>query len=73
MIFTIEDFAKTYSEVYDIYEPQLITEVTILAREIAVDFHKWMVDNDTEEQAENWFHFSDNDMFHHFLEHYYKK
>jgi hypothetical protein len=29
----------------------------------AIEFHKWMKENDTPERAEEWFHYSDEDMY----------
>jgi hypothetical protein len=37
-------------------------------QEIAIAFHKWLLEEDTFERAEKWFHFSDEDMFKAFLE-----
>lgn len=33
----------------------------------AIEFHKWMKENDTPERAEEWFHYSDEDMYKAFL------
>ena len=30
----------------------------------AIAFHRWMKENDTAENAEQFFHFTDEDMFH---------
>ena len=35
----------------------------------AIDFHRWMVKNDTMENADKYFHWSDDDMFKEFLKH----
>lgn len=35
--------------------------------DVATLFHKWMKENDTAENAEKYFHFSDKDMFNEFL------
>ena len=37
-------------------------------RTMAIAFHKWMLENDTIENASAWFHYSDEDMYHAFLE-----
>lgn len=34
---------------------------------LPVRFHKWMLENDTEENAERWANYSDEDMFYAFL------
>ena len=36
---------------------------------VAIDFHRWMVKNDTMENADKYFHWSDDDMFKEFLKH----
>lgn len=39
-------------------------------KEQAIAFHKWMRENDTQENAEKYFHFTDEDMFIEFLKEY---
>jgi hypothetical protein len=41
-------------------------------RSIAIEFSKWMRENDTPENAERWFGFTDNDMFDAFIDEYWK-
>ena len=36
---------------------------------VAIDFHRWMMENDTPENADKYFHWSDDDMFKEFLKH----
>ena len=36
-------------------------------KEIAIEFHKWMRENDTLSNAERFFHYTDEDMFNEFL------
>lgn len=36
-------------------------------KEQMIDFHKWMLKNDTAENAEQYFHYSDDDMFNEYL------
>ncbi len=38
-------------------------------KEQIISFHKWMLDNDTEENAEQYFHYTDEDM----LDEYYNQ
>ncbi len=38
---------------------------------IAIDFYRWMLKNDTMENAEQFFHFTDRDMFNVFIEEVY--
>lgn len=35
---------------------------------IAIEFHRWMLENDTQEKAEQWFGYSDEDMFNYFID-----
>ena len=35
----------------------------------AIEFHRWMMENDTMENADKYFHWSDDDMFKEFLKH----
>lgn len=46
-----------------------MSESTILdaSKKYAVRFHKWMMDNDTPENAERFANFSDEDMFDEFI------
>ena len=34
---------------------------------VAIEFHNWMMKNDTIENADKYFHWSDEDMFNEFL------
>ena len=36
-------------------------------KEIAIEFYKWMRENDTLANAERFFHYTDEDMFNEFL------
>lgn len=36
--------------------------------EIAIEFYRWMLESDTQENAEKWFGYSDEDMFNYFME-----
>ena len=36
-------------------------------KRIAIEFHKWMKQNDTVENAEQFFHYTDEDMFNEFI------
>ena len=36
-------------------------------KRIAIEFHKWMKQNDTAENAEQFFHYTDEDMFNEFI------
>ena len=43
------------------------TELDKITQQIAVEFHAWMRKNDTEENAEKYANFTDEDMFQEFL------
>ena len=38
----------------------------------AIEFYRWMIKNDTVENAEKYFHWSDKDMFNEFLKQKHK-
>ena len=38
-----------------------------MEKEQMIGFHKWMLENDTPENAERFFHFSDTDMLNEYL------
>ena len=38
-----------------------------LEQEQSIAFHKWMLQNDTEQNAEKYFHYTDENMWHEFL------
>ena len=38
------------------------TNLVTDADEFAIEFHRWMLNNDTQENAEKWFHYADEDM-----------
>ena len=37
------------------------------AKQMAIEFHKWMIKNDTIGNVEQYFHFSDEDMFNEYI------
>ena len=49
-------------------KPDIIEQAKAMEKEHMIGFHKWMLENDTEQNAEKHFHFTDNDM----LDEYYK-
>jgi hypothetical protein len=53
---------------YDIKSSQeLLEQAKQMEKEQLIAFHKWMLANDTEQNAEKYFHYSDEDMWHEFL------
>ena len=47
----------------------ILQQAKAMEREHMIGFHKWMLENDTEQNAEKHFHFTDNDM----LDEYYNE
>lgn len=45
----------------------VIKEAKVLERKQMIAFHLWMKENDTAENAEKFFHYSDEDMLNEFL------
>ena len=46
---------------------KLVKEKLEEEKEQIIDFHKWMLKNDTAENADKYFHYSDDDMFNEYL------
>ena len=46
---------------------EVVRQAKQMEKEQLIAFHKWMLQNDTEQNAEKYFHYSDNDMWHEFL------
>ena len=42
-------------------------QAKLMERELMIGFHKWMKENDTAENAEQYFHYSDEDMLNEYL------
>jgi hypothetical protein len=48
-------------------EEELI-ECVEIADDHAIEFYHWMLNNDTQDNAEKWFHYTDRDMLNTFKE-----
>jgi hypothetical protein len=48
---------------------QALKQAKEMEKEQMIKFHKWMLENDTEQNAEKYFHFTNSDM----LNEYYKQ
>ena len=59
-LLSIEDYARLLSE--DVFE-----QAKQMEHERLIDFHRWMKQNDIEENAEQYFHYSDSDMLNEYL------
>lgn len=53
------------NDLYNAYKKALEIE-----KQQKIDFHKWMRENDTPENAEKFFNFSDEDMLNYYKENY---
>ena len=66
----VEQIKLTYDKEHRLpiaYILSLTEEAKEMEREIAISFHKWMQINDTEQNAEKYANYSDEDMFDEFL------
>jgi hypothetical protein len=45
----------------------IIEQAKQIEKEQIIDFHNWMMKNDTPENAERYFHYTDNDMLNEYL------
>ena len=57
----LELFDKYFEVTNNYYEAKQIERKQI------IDFHNWMMKNDTPENAERYFHYTDNDMLNEYL------
>ena len=46
---------------------EIVEEAKAMEKEQIIAFHKWMLVNDTEQNAEKYFHYTDENMWHEFL------
>ena len=44
-----------------------------MEKEQIIEFHKWMIENDTAQNAEKHFHFTDSDMFNEYYNETFKQ
>ena len=44
-----------------------------MEKEQIIEFHKWMIENDTAQNAEKHFHFTDSDMLHEYYNETFKQ
>lgn len=58
-----EKAPKVYNE-----NLEAITDYTSIANNFAIEFHRWMRVNDTKENADKYFHYTDKDMLNAFKE-----
>jgi hypothetical protein len=46
---------------------EVVRQAKQMEKEQLIAFHKWMLVNDTEQNAEKYFHYTDENMWHEFL------
>ena len=61
--FLVDNLHYLHSTKWD----DIIEQAKEMEKEQLIGFHKWMLENDTPENAERFFHFSDNDMLNEYL------
>ena len=61
--FLVDNLHYLHSTKWD----DIIEQAKEMEKEQIIGFHKWMLENDTPENAERFFHFSDNDMLNEYL------
>ena len=52
---------------------EILEQAKAMENEQMIKFHKWMIENDTVQNAENHFHFTDSDMFNEYYNETFKK
>lgn len=48
----------------DVSFEKLLEQAKEMEKQQMIEFHKWMIENDTVKNAEKHFHFTDSDMLH---------
>lgn len=62
------DIAKLIAREKLTMAAEVVRQAKQMEKEQIIAFHKWMLQNDTEENAEKYFHYSDESMWYEFLE-----
>ena len=52
---------------------KILEQAKAMEKEQMIEFHKWMIENDTAQNAEKYFHFTDSDMLHEYYNETFKK
>ena len=58
---------------YGLSFEKILEQAKAMEKEQMIDFHKWMIENDTAQNAEKYFHFTDSDMLHEYYNETFKK
>jgi hypothetical protein len=53
--------------------PRILDQAKEMEKEQMIEFHKWMIENDTAQNAEKHFHFTDSDMLHEYYNETFNK
>ena len=62
-----DQIIKIVNGTCELSEIQIFNQAKEMEKEQIIKFHKWMIENDTPENAERFFHFSDTDMLNEYL------
>ena len=54
-------------------QPNIFRQAKELEKNRTIEFHKWMIENDTVQNAEKHFHFTDSDMLHEYYNETFKQ
>lgn len=63
-----ELFEAMFDEIYELSPETAVKDCEKICEDFALKFYIWMKENDTEQNAERWFGFSDRDMLNTFKE-----
>jgi len=59
-------FDAVFDNMFHFRHENVVRDCTTICENFALNFHNWMRENDTQENAERWFGFSDQDMMNEF-------
>ena len=68
-----DQIIKIVNGTCDLSEIQIYEQAKKMEKEQMIEFHKWMIENDTAQNAEKHFHFTDSDMLHEYYNEAFKQ
>ena len=68
-----DQIIKIVNGTCDLSEIQIYEQAKKMEKERMIEFHKWMIENDTVQNAEKHFHFTDSDMLHEYYNETFKQ
>ena len=68
-----DQIIKIVNGTCDLSEIQIYEQAKELEKNRMIEFHKWMIENDTAQNAEKHFHFTDSDMLHEYYNETFKQ